>query len=582
MVNLARSIVLSVFMSALVAGALHAQSVAPSQNEPVFCGTDAMSRVDVAQALDNTRRLAPDVYQRIMASAKDQGARISSAAQGTEHDFINYNYDKNRFQTTHAVLRVVGTSFRLWIDVQDTLRIGADVVAQLSAGLDTLTGTNSRDPNKGILQNTEDVYGLPSLNQYSGDLITDFLMLDIKDGSQGGGNILGFFSPTDQLDPLVQPISNGMNLLYIDSQEGLLGGTSRLLSTIAHEFQHLIHYNRKRNSLTFLNEGCSEESSILSGYSDRRDDSYLKNTNVNFFRWTNDLSQSDDLLADYTRAMTWMHYLAEQYGEKFLYEFTGAKTDSMARVDEALAKIGRTDVDWRETLKNFAVANYVQTNSEDARYGYHFRVASARARTVNYLQKDYPASEAVDLQPYGAAYYLYDRPGEMRFRYTGSKNFAVMAMIWPDYVTSVPIVQELTKDVDHLLSGPEGEYRRVVIAIVSLESKQQTVSWVSEQTNISGIESIASADGALGISGIVPSPVTSAATITFRTAAPGPVRLQVYDAQGALAATLLDGEVAEAGDHEVRFDAAGLANGVYMIRFISGSTVRARSLVVVR
>lgn len=582
MMNLVRPIVLNLLALVLVAGTLSAQDSEPSKGEPVFCGTDLMSHVDIAQALDNTRRATPEVYQRIMATAKHEGATISSAAQGTEHDFINYDYDKSRFQTTHAVLRFVGKSFRLWIDVQDSLRIGSDVIAQLAAGLDTLTGSNSRDPNKGILENTEDVYGLPPVNQYSSDLITDFLMLDIKDGSQGGGNILGFFSPTDQVDPLVQPISNGMNLLYIDSQEGLQGGMSRLLSTIAHEFQHLIHYNRKRNSLTFLNEGCSEESSILSGYSDRRDDSYLKNTNVNFFRWTKDLSATDDLLADYTRAMTWVHYLAEQYGEQFLYEFTGAKTDSMARVDEALGKIGRTDIDWRETLKGFAVANYVQTNAQETAYGYRFRVASTRAKTVNYLQKDYPNSESVSLEPYGAAYYLYDRPGEMRFRYTGTKNFAVMAMIWPDYVTSVPIVQELTKDVDHLLTGPDGGYRRVVIAIVSLESKVQTVGWVSEETNISGVESIASTDRGTGISGIVPSPVTSAASIRFRTDVPGPARLQIYDAQGALVSTPLDGEVVEPGDHEIRFDAAGLANGVYMVRLTSGGTVTARSLVVVR
>jgi hypothetical protein len=57
--------------------------------------------------------------------------------------------------------------------------------------------------------------------------------------------------------------------------------------------------------------------------------------------------------------------------------------------------------------------------------------------------------------------------------------------------------------------------------------------------------------------------------------------MRVYNTLGEEVATLVDG-VQGAGMHEVRFDAATLATGVYLCRMQSGSFVEARKLLLVR
>ncbi|RHX83440.1 peptidase M30 [Leptospira stimsonii] len=127
-------------------------------------------------------------------------------------------------------------------------------------------------------------FGPPSDMDQSGKV--HILFLDIRDGSKPGGSfVAGFFDPYDFLsdDPRSSVRSNGKEILYIDSvqlkelaDKDLASGKSdTLLSTIAHEFQHLIRFqyelpeylSQKARDETWLNEGTSEVASDIAGYS---------------------------------------------------------------------------------------------------------------------------------------------------------------------------------------------------------------------------------------------------------------------------------------------------------------------------
>ena len=56
---------------------------------------------------------------------------------------------------------------------------------------------------------------------------------------------------------------------------------------------------------------------------------------------------------------------------------------------------------------------------------------------------------------------------------------------------------------------------------------------------------------------------------------------RVYDVLGRLIRTLVN-ETRPAGRHEVRFDAADLASGLYVVRLVAGTEVRNRTMVLVR
>jgi len=78
-----------------------------------------------------------------------------------------------------------------------------------------------------------------------------------------------------------------------------------------------------------------------------------------------------------------------------------------------------------------------------------------------------------------------------------------------------------------------------------------------------------------------PNPFNPSTEIGVRMAAAGRMKLSVYDLLGREVRTLVDGWM-DAGRHTVRFDAEGLASGVYVYRLQAGSFVAARTMLLLR
>ena len=62
---------------------------------------------------------------------------------------------------------------------------------------------------------------------------------------------------------------------------------------------------------------------------------------------------------------------------------------------------------------------------------------------------------------------------------------------------------------------------------------------------------------------------------------PGQVMLKVYDLIGREVATLVNEQKAP-GSYEVKFDAAGLASGMYLYRLTAGRYVETRTMLLLR
>lgn len=558
------------------------------------CGTALNSNIDWKAALERTKQQDPETYQWMMSSAKSKKEISQLLRTLAEYDFKMYSYSTEKYVKIKAELLLEGTNFRLWVDKQYKSYMTPTVIANMARVFDTATqGTQlpiSRNPNQGFIDNDEAVFGQPPRNAYWEDTLTDFFVTFTDGNAPSGGIVGGFFSPLDQEDPERVPASNGMNILYINYKS--VGEIYSLASTLAHEYQHLIHYARKRPSLSFYNEGCSEVASILNGYADRIEPRYINNTNINFFRWTRvtNQSSSDEVLADYTRGMTWVHYLSEQFGERFLYELAGAATDSMARVDYALNKIGRTDITWRDVFKGFAAALYAQSSGSDSRYKFKFRLVSgtSRAKATSYSNKDYPSSNSVTLEPFGIAYYVYnDTSGAAKFRFTPGQGFAnndcaVMAINYMSSSTVPENVRDIPIGEDVLVSQGSKPYRRVVVAVMNMTGQTQTVTWTTS-TQVLGVDNEEAARRAgVGFTAVAPNPVASVATLGFTTAGSAPVSITLYDAAGQIAATLADNQSMESGEHTIVLNATDLPNGVYRARLVQGEYSISRPVVVLK
>lgn len=89
-----------------------------------------------------------------------------------------------------------------------------------------------------------------------------------------------------------------------------------------------------------------------------------------------------------------------------------------------------------------------------------------------------------------------------------------------------------------------------------------------------------------GLGSCRPNPAGPSATLSFRLAASGPVRIDLYDVAGRRVRSLVDG-VVDRGEHEIDFrtiDGSGarLASGIYFVRMETKELTQIRSVAIVR
>ncbi len=571
-------------LAALIALSLPAALSAQLLDEPhehAVCGMQAFNGVDAGAALANTARNAPAVYRNIMERSKAP-SRLSplSASVVTTHQFNVLNRVTQQFDEVTGVLVFTGRRARIWVDVADTARIKKTTIAALARGLDTATAATSRNANKGLIENDEEVFGQAPPNQFSPEApnVEDFLLTDIQDNIAGGA-VLGYFFPLDQTDV---PGSNQMNILYIDSREGLGSQSATaltgILSTLAHEYQHLIHYNQNPNSQSFYNEGCSETASILCGYRSRTNGTYLNASNVPLLRWS-DGSVYTDLEIDYQRAMSFVLFCYEQFGEAFLTKLTSSRSNGMSRITDALTKAGKTG-DWRTTVKGFQVANYVRKSFTDPRYIYQAPLSTSTAKVTNGYLDSIPTGGQATVQAYAGIYnrYSFTATAGMSIKFEAAQSFAALALLYRE--NQLVEVRELNNGVFNAISADSG-YNKMVFTVVNLSNAAQSIKWTVERL-AAGVDEAAAITGGPAVTSISPNPASGPVRVAWRTANAGAVTMQMFDMAGRPVRNVVTDDRMEAGEHETAIDTDGLPAGVYLLRIAQGAAAVTRAVNVVR
>lgn len=347
-----------------------------------ICGTVFLNDDIAKQALENTRIHNPELYALMLKSSLEKSIPSKTAdTVGTRRNFYVYNLVTRQFDYIVAELRAIGNLTQVWVDTTE-LNNGHVTQVEVNAILNALeyqTPPASRDPSKGIVALDHQYFGNPP--NKDGDGKTDFLITDIKDGWQPGGSyVAGFFFSWDQTD---NPGSNRRDILYIDSYPGIYYNNTRNperpLSTLAHEYQHLIHYNYDRDEATFINEGLSEVAEVICGYPLRSPSTYFNNPDVPLFDWNN---ISGNVLADYARAALFTLYYTEQLGDGVLKRVVQEPANGAQGLNNVLSSIG-AGYDFTQLLTNWFIANYLNDKTVDSKYGYTYPI-SGKPKEVNF------------------------------------------------------------------------------------------------------------------------------------------------------------------------------------------------------
>jgi hypothetical protein len=108
-------------------------------------------------------------------------------------------------------------------------------------------------------------------------------------------------------------------------------------------------------------------------------------------------------------------------------------------------------------------------------------------------------------------------------------------------------------------------------------------AWVDAGLIVASVPA-AAADGVPGAFALrqnFPNPFNPSTLVSYRLGTPGYVKLSVFAINGAKIAVLVDG-FQPAGDHQVRFDGAGFASGVYFCTLQQGNRVASLKMLLVR
>jgi hypothetical protein len=200
--------------------------------------------------------------------------------------------------------------------------------------------------------------------------------LHILYNTQMGSGVVGYFSGSDEYTRLASPFSNQKEMFYINLAlfRGTLDRARNLYfhdTTLAHEFQHMIHWHMDRGEDLWVNEGLSEYAPEVAEFAP-------DTAGVGLFAAAPDLqlttwgTSNANNLPHYASAYLFMAYLAQRFGPEAIAELVAAPANGMHGVNAALTAV-QAPIDAEQLFADWVVANYADQPTalgEDGRYGY--------------------------------------------------------------------------------------------------------------------------------------------------------------------------------------------------------------------
>ena len=329
---------------------------------------------------------------------------------GDEQSFWVVNTDTNvNFQVT-AVLRYIGEHLYFWIE-KDVPYNKADLESLASTFDEKIYPTNQEffgtEWSPGI-DNDPHIYAL-----YAGGL---------------GNSIAGYYSSADQIHPEAHPYSNAHEMFLINSDNVDLG-REYIYGTMAHEFQHMIHWYNDRNEETWVNEGFSMLSELLNGYdAGSFDYLYSINPDLQLTDWGTEPGNNGP---HYGASFLFMTYFLDRFGETATKALVAHPDNGMASIDAVMLDLEIINPDTtipytgNQVFADWAVANYILNPSvENGRYTY----TSYTPFTINPTEtiSACPATKVKDVYQFGVDYIKIDCPGDHILSFAGVQEVKIL------------------------------------------------------------------------------------------------------------------------------------------------------------
>jgi immune inhibitor A len=238
-----------------------------------------------------------------------------------------------------------------------------------------------------------------------------------------GGNVAGFYNTGDEYPPEISQYSNAHESFYIDASQNLADNYT--FGTLAHEFQHMIHWYQDRNEGSFLNEGFSELATFLNGYDTGGFDwFYTANPDINLTDW---LGGSGDNTAHYGANFLFVTYFLDRFGETATQALVHDQQNGLASVDDVLKQLNIIDpltsqvVTADDFFLDWTLTNYVHDPAvTDGRYAYNNYPTSPTASDTEVVSTCPQEQSSRTVNQYGVDYIRFSCLGSYTINFTGA------------------------------------------------------------------------------------------------------------------------------------------------------------------
>ncbi|MFQ5921640.1 MAG: hypothetical protein ACE5M4_02250 [Anaerolineales bacterium] len=243
-----------------------------------------------------------------------------------------------------------------------------------------------------------------------------------------GFSIAGYFSSVDSLHPLVREDSNSHEMFYFNA-DNLDLGEGFTYEVLAHEFQHMIHWNIDRDETSWVNEGLSELAVHINRFGTARNHPlYTDNPDRSLNDW-----DPDDAGPNYGAASLFMVYFLDRYGEELIRDLVAHPANGLESIDLIFESAGSVDpltgepIGADDAVLDWAIANYLNDDGvADGRFGYFDFRDLRQPRQTETLATCPSDEEERQVRPYGVHYIRLICEGQRTLAFDGAEETQVL------------------------------------------------------------------------------------------------------------------------------------------------------------
>ena len=225
-----------------------------------------------------------------------------------------------------------------------------------------------------------------------------------------GEDTAGYFSAVDELPSEILEESNMAEMFVLNANVVNLN-EEYTFGTLAHEYQHMIHWYADGNEMLWLDEGLAELGAFLGDYElEGLDYEFLQTPDFQLNTWDNENSYPH-----YGASFSFMNYVYNRVGEGMIRQIVQAKENGFASIDAVLQANGVTDWVRGETLTaedlvlDWMVTNYLLDETvSDGRFDYANYVNAPQVSVDEVVVPSAGDEYAYSVKQFGADYVKVD------------------------------------------------------------------------------------------------------------------------------------------------------------------------------